>query len=180
MRAGRRQSAIILPVVLVMLGLLALTMAGFVFFIRAEGEGVRAFSDGQQARLAAESGLEEVIAILRTEPHNTAGLYDNPERFRHALIWAETFERDEDPVRQMGSRKEYFDRGEVRTPAWRFSVVAPRYDGPEDTMRFGLTPESAKLDLNHAEEWQIEQLMTQLLLDLQLDNPQEYIDAILD
>jgi type II secretory pathway component PulK len=180
MRTARQASAIILPVVLVMLGLLALTMAGFIFFIRAEGEGVRAFSDGQQCRLAAESGLEELIAILRAEPHNTGGLYDDHERFRHALVWAQMFERDEDPVREVGSRKEYFERDEVRTPAWRFSIVAPRYDGPEDTMRFGLTPESAKLDLNHAEEWQIEQLMTQLLLDLQLDNPQEYIDAILD
>ena len=180
MRPADFRRAIILPVVLVMLGLLALTMAGFVFFVRAEGEGIRALSDGQQARMAAESGLEEIIAILRTEPHNVAGLYDAPDRFRHALVWAQTYERDADPVREVGSRKALFERSAVRIPAWRYSVVAPRYDGPENTMRFGLTPESAKLDLNHAEEWQIEELMTPLLTGLQLNNPQEIIDAILD
>ena len=56
MHTQRRQRALILPVVLLMLGLLALMMAGFVFFVRAEGEGIRAFADGQQARLAAWLG----------------------------------------------------------------------------------------------------------------------------
>lgn len=179
MRPARPERAIILAVVLVMLGLLALTMAGFVFFVHAEGEGIRAFADGQQARLAAESGLEEVVALLRKERDNAAAWFDVPDVLRHALVWAEDYERDADPVRELGSRRELFERG-VPSPAWRFSVVAPRFDGPEDTMRFGLTPESAKLDLNHAEEWQIELLFTPLLLDLQIDNPQEMIDTILD
>jgi hypothetical protein len=47
-------------------------------------------------------------------------------------------------------------------------------------MRFGLVPESAKLHLNAAEESQIAELLTPILVDLQVDNPQELIDAILD
>jgi DNA uptake protein ComE-like DNA-binding protein len=180
MTASRHQRAIILPVVLVMLGLLSLTMAGFVFFVRAEGEGIRAYADGQQARLAAESGLEEIVALLREERDNVKAWYDAPDRFRHALVWAQDYERDSDPVRELGSRRELFDRVGLPTSAWRFAVVARRFDGPEDTMRFGLTPESAKLDLNHAGDSQIEMLLTPLLLDLQIENPQELIDSILD
>ena len=65
MAPARRQPAVILPVVLILIALLSLTMAGFVFFVRAEAEGITAYTDGQQARLAAESGLEEIIALLK-------------------------------------------------------------------------------------------------------------------
>jgi hypothetical protein len=180
MRAVRCQSGIILPVVLILIGLLALTMTGFIFFVRAEAEGIVAFCDGQQGRLAAESGLEEVIALLREERHNVVAWYDVPSRFRNALVWGQGYDRSSDPVRQMGSRREMFEQVATPTPAWRFSVVAPRLDGPEDTMRYGLMPESAKLNLNQAEEWQIEQLLTPLLADLGIDNPREIINAILD
>ncbi len=180
MRPPRRERAVILPVVLIMISLLALTMAGFVFFVRAEAEGIMAFTDGQQARLAAESGLEEITALLREERDNVAAWFDVPDRFRHALVWAEDYERDSDPVKEMGSREELLQPGVIPTPAWRFSVVAPRYDGPEDTMRFGLTPESAKLHLNAASDAQLEQLLTPILLDLQLENAPELIATILD
>lgn len=42
-----RRRAIILASVLVMIGLLALSMAGFLFFVRAETAGIIATSDGQ-------------------------------------------------------------------------------------------------------------------------------------
>jgi type II secretory pathway component PulK len=179
MAPARRQPAVILPVVLILIALLSLTMAGFIFFVRAEAEGITAYTDGQQARLAAESGLEEIIALLREQCHNSAAWFDVPASFRHALVWAQDYERDSDPVAEMQSRRDYLQR-ELPTPAWRFSVVAPRYDGPKDTMRFGLTPESAKLDLNHATDAQIEMLLTPLLTNLQLDNAAELIAAILD
>ena len=176
----RLRKAIILPVVLLMIGLLALTMAGFIFFIRAEAEGITAFTDGQQARLVAESGLEQVIALLREERDNSSAWFDVPDTFRHALVWARDYERDSDPVVEQGSRKDYLDSGEEISPAWRFSVVAPRYDGPEKTMRFGLTPESAKLDLNNATEQQLTQLIEPLLIDLEVENPQELLNALFD
>ncbi|RMF77247.1 MAG: hypothetical protein D6744_11530, partial [Planctomycetota bacterium] len=61
---------IILAVVLVVISLMALLMASFLYFIRAEGSGILAARDRHQARLAAESGLEDVTVLLRTEPHN--------------------------------------------------------------------------------------------------------------
>jgi DNA uptake protein ComE-like DNA-binding protein len=172
--------AVILPVILILVSLLALTMAGFVFFVKSEAEGIRAFTDTQQARLAAESGFEEVVAMLRKDLHNPAAWYDNPTKFRHALVWGEQFEREKDPVREMGSRKDYLERTKTPPPAWRFSVVAARYDGPENTMRFGLTPESAKVDLNHASDEQLTSLLTPLLTDLQIENAPELIAGILD
>ena len=178
-RTRTHTRAVILPVVLLMIAMLALTMVGFLFFVRAEGEGIVAFSDGQQARLAAESGLEEVTALLRTERDNAAAYFDVPDRFRHALIWARDYKRDADPIREGTPRRELLKEASV-VPAWRFSVVASRYDGPENTMRFGITPESAKLNLNVATDDQVVTLMTPLLNALQIDNVQDLIDSILD
>lgn len=172
--------AVILPVVLILIGLLALTMAGFVFFVKSEGEGIRSYTDAQQAQLAAESGFEEVVTLLRHDRHNAAAWYDNPAKFRHALVWGDGFDRQSDPVRELGSRRDYLDRTRRPPEAWRFSVVAARYDGPENTMRFGLTPESAKVDLNHASEEQLTKLLTPLLADLQIEYAGELIACLLD
>lgn len=175
--AARR--GFILPVVLVVIGLLALILAGFTFFVRAEVAGTQAYRDAQQARLAAESGLEELITILRESPDDRTAWWDVPDRFRHALVWSEAFEREDDPVQRMGSREEILQ--EVAPPvAWRYSIVAPNTDGPENTLRYGITPEASKLHLNAASETEIEALLTPLLVDLEIDNPTELIDALLD
>jgi len=174
------ERGLILAVTLVLIGLLALTMAGFVFFVKAETAGIHARSDGEQARLAAESGLEELVSILRDSPHDATAWFDVPTRFRHALVWAQEFDRDSDPVAQMGSRQEYIDSGEALLPSWRYSLVARRFDGPPDTMRFGVTPESAKLNLNFATEEQLTKLFSPLLLDIGIENPSRLVDALLD
>jgi hypothetical protein len=170
---------LILAVVLVLIGLLALIMVGFMFFVRAELSGVQAQRDAQQARLAAESGLEEVITVLRKSPDDPSAWWDVPERFRHALVWAETYTREEDPVRKMGSRREIL---EATTPAvaWRYSVVAENLDGPVDTIRYGITPEASKLNLNTATDTEIERLLTPLLLDLRIENAPDLVAALLD
>lgn len=176
----RRRRSVILAVVLVMIGLLALSMAGFLFFVRAETAGMVASSDGQQARLAAESGFEELVSVLRLDRHNPAAWYDNPDRFRHALVWGDGFKRDSDPLRRRRSRKDMFESGERIAAAWRYSLVSQRLDGPEDAIRFGAMPESGKLNLNTASDDQITQLLTPLLSELGIDNPREIIDPILD
>jgi len=175
---GRR--GIILPVVLLMIGLLALTMMGFIFFVRAETSGTIAHSDAQQARLAAESGLEELVAVLRVEKHNSAAWFDNPTRFRHQLVWSPRYDRESDPVRELGSRKELFEADVPPAVAWRYSLVAPNVDGLPDTMRYGVTPEASKLNLNVATDEQITQLLTPLLEGLQLENVQDLVNALLD
>ncbi|MFH1747568.1 MAG: hypothetical protein ABIG44_11045 [Planctomycetota bacterium] len=182
MRVSRR--AIILPVVLVVISLLALTMAGFIFFVRAETAGTLAHGDLQQARLAAESGLEEIIATLRLNPHDTSVWFDSPGRFRHTLIWSEGYEREDDPVAQTGTRESLFEEYAVPPHAWRFSAVGDSFVEPSDaesrSMRFGITPEGSRLHLNVAEEEQIGRLLTPLLFDLQVENTEELINALLD
>lgn len=176
----RRSRGIILVVVLVVIGLLSLLMASYLFFVRAEMAGMVAQADTRQAQLAAESALEEVIAILRVEPHNFAAWYDNPDRFRHALVFSEAFDRESDPMRDFGSRLEYFDDEPVRPETWRFTIPAARLDGPEDTIRFGLTPESSKLNINTATEQQIRRLLTPLLAELGIESPPVLVNALLD
>lgn len=179
-RPDRRRRAVILATVLVLIGLLVLAVGGYVFFVQAEAGGVRAIAEQQQARLAAESGLEEVTAVLRADKHNVRAWFDVPQRFRHALVWGEGFERESDPVRKLGSRKELLQAGRRPPPAWRYSVVAPGWDQPPGTMRFGLTPESAKLNVNTATPEQLAQLLTPLMADLGIENPLDLINALLD
>ncbi len=175
--AARR--GLVLAVVLVIISLLALTLASFVFFVQAERAGTNAYALDQQARLTADSGFEELVAILRTERHNAAVWFNNPERFRHALVWAESYDRQSDPVRRMGSRKELLAEANP-VPAWRYSVVAAQWDGPRDTIRYGITPESALLNLNVASEDQIRRLLTPLLLDLGVENAEDLVNSLLD
>ncbi|GMU81496.1 MAG: hypothetical protein AMXMBFR47_13670 [Planctomycetota bacterium] len=177
-RGGRR--GLILPVVLVLIGLLALTMAGFVFFVRAETAGIRAASDGQQARLCTESAFEEIVAYLRQFRDNPGEWFDRPDRFRHVLVWGEGFDRQNDPIKDSRSRSAYFESTPNPTPAFRYSLVAAREGGPEGSMRFGITPESGKLNLNTASDRQIRELVTPLLAEMGLQNAPEIVDAILD
>lgn len=179
----KRRRAIILPVVLVLIGLLALTMAGFVFFIRAETAGTAAFGDAQQARLACESGFEYVVALLRVSRDDAGAWFDAPSRFRNMLVWGAQYEFDKDPARQAGgSRSQILQEKGVPPAAWRFSVVAPSADDAPNlrAIRYGLTPEASKLNLNTATETQIEQLFTPLLLDLGIENAAELVAAVLD
>lgn len=171
--------AFILPVVLVVVGLLAVVMAGFLFFVRAELSGAQAQRDAQQARLAAWSGLEELTTVLREHGDDPSAWWDVPQQFRHALVWSPAYTREDDPVRKMGSRDGLFEQ--VAPPvAWRYSIVASNLDGPRDTIRFGITPEAGKLNLNTATDEEIERLLTPLLLDLGLQNAPELIAALLD
>ncbi len=176
---ARPRSAMILPVVLVLIGLLALTMAGFVFFMRAELAGAQAQRDGQQARLAAESGLEEVTYGLRTMRDDVTAWLNVPERYRNILVWSEGYTREEDPVRSMGSRKDILA---MLRPiaAWRYSVVAEDLDGVPGTIRYGITPEASKLNLNAASDAEIERLVTPLLLELGVENAADLVAALLD
>lgn len=174
---GRR--AFVLPVVLVLVGLLAVTIGGFMFFVRAEVSGIEAQRDAQQARLSAESGLQEVIMTLRASPHDQSAWWDVPDTFQHALVWAETYMREDDPARKMGSRKEILALS-APPVAWRYSVVAPNLDGPIDTIRFGITPEASKLNLNSASDVEIEQLVLPLLIEMGVQNAPDLVAALLD
>ncbi len=163
-----------------MIGLLALTMAGFVFFVRSTVAGIQAEGDAQQARLAAESGFEEIVSILREFRHDPTIWYDQPSRFRHQLVHADAYTRQSDPLRQTASRKEYMAAQSNTPNAWRWAACASRLDGPDGSIRFGITPESAKLNLNAASEKQIRDLFEPVLADLGVENTAEIIDSVID
>ncbi len=171
---------VILPVVLVVTGLLALLVTGFFYFLRAEISGLDASAERQQARLACVSGLEEVLATLRVAPHDVGAWYDVPQRFHHALVYSPAFDRQTDPLRELRSRREYLSETPKPPPAWRYTVVAEIPDGPPGVIRYGLTPESGKLNINYATEEQITRLIEPLLIELNVENPQELIAALLD
>ncbi|MBL8878242.1 MAG: general secretion pathway protein GspK [Phycisphaerales bacterium] len=171
---------VILPIVLVIIGLLSLTMAGFVFFVRAETAGTFAFREAQQARLAAESGFEEFVTVARLEKHNAAAWYDNPARFRHALVWSAAFNRENDPVRKGTPRRELSADGKTPAEAWRYAIVAANLEDNAKSIRYGVTPESSKLNLNTATDAQLQQLLLPLLTGLEIENGQELINALLD
>lgn len=179
-RAHRPQRGVILAAALVMIGLLALSMAGFIFFVRAETAGITAYSRGQDVRLAAESGFEELVSILRQDQHNPQNWYNNPDRLRHALVWAQEYDRESDPVRESGSRIDAFGGKQSDSIAYRYAVIAPWWDGPDRTFRYGMTPEAAKLNINYATDAQIYQLMAPLMAELAIENPAERVAAILD
>jgi hypothetical protein len=170
---------VVLPVVLVLVGLLALIVATYVFFVRATLSGEQAYENVYQARLAAESGFQEVVFVLRRSRTDMSTWWDNPVQFHHRLVWSPTFEREDDPVAELGSRRQLLDAG-YAPEAWRYSVVGEYLDGPLEAIRFGITPESGKLNLNAASEAEIQVLLTDVLSELGLDDAQELVAALLD
>ena len=175
-----RRPGIILPVVLVLIGLLALLTAGFTFFTRAEIAGSNATAGARQARLAADSGLEEVTSMIRLGRDDVTIWQNNPTRLRHALVWSDAFDREGDPVRLLGSRLDMFEEGQPAI-AFRFCIVAMNLDDPNnESIRYGITAESSKLNINVATDQQIEQLLTPILAALEIENAQELINALLD
>lgn len=180
--AGTRgASGFILPVVLVLVGLMTMLVAGFIWFVRAESAGMHAHVDAQQARLAAESGLEDITALLR-QPltrDDVGAWYNVPQRWRNALVWASDFDRESDPARHAGGSREQIGQDGPIAPAWRYSVVAANLDNSL-TIRYGITPEGGRLNINAASDYQIEQLLTPILMALEIDNYQQHINALLD
>ncbi len=176
-----RRRGFILPIVLVLVGMLALIMAGYMFFVRAEMAGVRAQRDVQQAGLTAESGLEEVLLLLRESPEDSTAWTDVPATFRHVLVWSDSFTREDDPLNSASTRADLLEEGATWT-AWRYSVVAPDMteDRAREVFRYGITPEAGKLNINTAEEAEIERLATPLLLDLGIENTGEVLAALFD
>lgn len=178
---GHQRPAVILATVLLMVAFLALVMASYVFFIRAEAAGTRAYIDGHQARLVATSAIDELTVQLRDQEvrRDFRQWFDVPDRYRHALVWSRDFDRLSDPVLEARNRNEAYD-GQTPPIAWRYSLVGRRFDTLEEMFRYGITPETSKLNLNAASENQIRALFEPILTDLGVDNPSIPIDSLLD
>jgi len=142
----------VLVAVLVITALAALVAAALVYRARAEVAAAAASVRGEQAYTAALSGLEYAMAVLTLYAGDPDIWIDNPDVFqaREVAVGADT---------------------------WYFTIYAANPDD-EDEVRYGVTDEAAKLNLNTASEDMLEALerLTPELRDCLLD----YRDADAD
>lgn len=176
-----RRRGIVLIVVLAIIAVLGVLAGTFAFRMNAELAAVKASQDLQQARLAAQSGIDRMIHVLRTGRTNVDMWYDNPDDFRRVPVWVEgdetlsasPWEKDTIPG----------------VDAWRYSIVSYRDTGPsaEDVkMRYGLTDEASKINIanlaNRALRAQVLSLLDQLQEQVRRDNllPEMLADSLID
>jgi len=163
--------AVILPTVMFVLLILGLFAAMFSFRINADLAATRAVAARMQTRLAAEAGLERVKILLQGFQMDTDSWYHNPDELNRILVWA----HDVDP--SILGTDEDLDEG---TMAYRFSVVADDPTDDEKYIRFGVTDESAKLNLNEATRDQLLILVRAAIDEDEEIDPIEIVGAILD
>ncbi len=164
---------VILPVVLFVLVLLGLFGAMFSFRIHADVSQVQAVANRLQTRLAAEAGIEAVKLLLRTARSDRTQWHHNPDAFHRVMIWA-----NGEDSRVSGTNEELDEK-----MVYRFSIVADDPLDDEKYMRFGITDEASKLNLNSATEEQLLSLLEQVIAGAEGGeeiDPQTIVDAIID
>jgi type II secretory pathway component PulK len=137
---------------LVIFSLLAMLAIGFSFSTRAEYNALETQIGMSRARHAAVSGIESMILILRERFEDPNVWYDDPNLFSDQPI-----EYDQ-------------TLGDERKDSWRYSIVGYNLDA-QDFVRFGVTDEASKVNLNVASEAQLLRLpgMTRETVDSLLD-----------
>lgn len=123
----RRGLVLVVTLVVVTLG--AMIAAGLLFWMQAQVTATAAGVDGLQARRAAMAGVDLAMEVARLQGADPAVWTDNPDLFRDQLVW---------------------DDGTVQ---WRFTVYAHNASAVETgeaTLRYGLTDEAGKINLNKA------------------------------
>lgn len=163
---------VILPVVLFVLLLVGLLSAMFAFRVNADLASTQAVAERLQTRLAAEAGIERVKLMLQTDRYDMDAWYNNPDMLHRIVVWS-----GDGDTNVWGTNNEDIEDG---TRVYRFSLVADDVTDDEDYIRFGLTDEASKLDLNRATESQLMTLVTAAVEDNQEVDPQEIVNAILD
>ena len=166
----------LLVVVLVIITVLSLLGASFSYWMNADVASVQALMDRQQARLAAEAGVSRAVLLLRTERADVEKWYNNPDAFRRILVWAPD---------KIGGSESLADQEKVEgQPAWRFSLVASETDEQTTRIRYGVTDEASRLNINQATREQllslIDQLVENRLLDLGSTHVEELADSLID
>ena len=171
----QKRRALILPTVLLILALLGLLAASFAFQVNADSAATRALVERMQTRLAAEAGFHYVTLLLRQNPNDMDVWYDNQEKLRRVLVWSSA-----GGLSAFGAVEESDAESEQTTyaPAYRFSIVADDPNDDEVKVRYGLTDESAKLNINTAAADQLARLIAQVVPE---ETPVEpLVDALLD
>ncbi len=145
-----RRRGIVLVAVLIVTALLTMIAAGVMFRMRAEVAASAGQRRGEQAYEAAISGLHYAVAVLQDSATDSEIWYDNPDVFQNQLV---------------------ADDG---ANTWYFTIYG---DDPttQETVRYGVTDETAKLNVNTAsqEAWTALENLTDEQVDCLLD----YLDA---
>jgi type II secretory pathway component PulK len=175
---GGTRRGLILLVVLVMIALLALLAASYAFMVQANMSTVMSNHHRFQARMAADAGIQRVIVMLRKnaeDPEYTDDLnrwFDNPKEFQGGLVYG-----TEGKDKLVERREEDTTYDPNASAAWRYNLVAPNYDEP-GTVRYGITDECARLDLNQATPTQLRRLFETVIPE---DQEREVdIDVLVD
>ena len=124
----RYQGGFVLVGVLVIVMLSSMVALSLMFHLRAEETAVAASAGGDQALAAAMSGVREAMRSVTDIPAGQLDWADSPGLFRDRLV---------------------FDDGSDR---WYYSVFSAVDTEGEESVRFGLTSEAAKVNLNTATE----------------------------
>jgi type II secretory pathway component PulK len=153
-----RRRGLVLLAVLVVAALVAVIALGLMFRLRAETGAAAATERGEQAWYAAMSGVSRAAMILKTSRADPKTWYDNPDALMNQMV---------------------VDDGRNR---WYFTVWAEEItpDGSQpNTVRYGVTDEAGKINLNTAEADVLAALpnMESMLVDCLLDYRDEDSDA---
>ena len=105
--------------------------------------------------------------------------YDNPEWFQARVVWPS------DRTSGLDRRFDRTDEDGPAQPAWRFSVVArdPRpsqMPGDDEEIRYGLTSEAGKLNLNVASADQLRTLFAAVIAADEDRSIDELVEALID
>ncbi|MBN1510863.1 MAG: general secretion pathway protein GspK [Phycisphaerae bacterium] len=169
--AGRVRRGFVLPVVLLVLVLIALLAASFSFEMNADLAVTRGALHRFQTRQAADAGIQRVMLLLRERRLETDAWYNNPDELRRVLVWRGDLEPTD-----LGQP----DATEVendRRPAFLFSIVADDPANDEIEVRYGLTNEAARLNINTASRDQLRTLIAQVFPEAPVE---EMADALMD
>ncbi len=169
MKASR---AVILPVVLMILLLLGLLVAMFSFRVHADLSSTQANVFRVQTRLAAEAGIDRVRQLLRIARFDTPTWYHNPELFHRVVVWAA--DGDESVI---GTNEDRFADGAM---VYRFSIIADDPTDDEYYVRFGITDEASKLNINTTTPEQLAAMVRTVVAGREDVDPQALVDAIID
>lgn len=157
-----------LVAVLIIIMLASMVVVSLMFRLKAENTALSAGAGSEQAWAAAMSGVQEALRVVRENKPGALDWQDAPRSFQNHFV---------------------FDDG---ADQWYFTVYSPAGSDSLEPIRYGLTDEAGKLNLNVATETNLLRLprmtasLVQTLLDfLDADNTprpegaeQEYYDAL--
>lgn len=167
----RVRRGFVLPVVLLVLVLIALLAAAFSFEMNADLAVTRGALHRFQARQAADAGIQRVMLLLRERRLETDAWFNNPDELRRVLVWRGDLEPTD-----LG-RPDETEVENDRRPAFLFSIVADDPADDEINVRYGLTNEAGKLNINTASRDQLRILITQVFPEAAVE---ELVDALMD